>query len=217
MAIEQPVYRVVDQQDNLEIRQYDPYIVAETRVEGAFGDAGNEGFMRLLRYITGANQSRTEIGMTAPVEQRAEGEKIAMTAPVAQVNDGAGHWVSFMMPSQFSLETLPQPTDTRIRLRVVPAQTMAVVRYSGFWSETRYRKEEARLREFMAGRGVAAAGEARFARYNPPFTPPFMRRNEILIPLFAERAAASTRPPSRETPAAPVTRTYALSPSRASG
>lgn len=104
MAIEQPTYRVVEQRDNLEIRQYDPYIVAETRVEGAFDDAGNEGFTRLLRYITGANRSRAEI---------------SMTAPVAQVGDGAGHWVSFMMPSQFTLETLPQPSDARIRLRAV--------------------------------------------------------------------------------------------------
>lgn len=185
MAIEQPTYRVTETQDNLEIRQYDPYVVVETFVEGDFGDAGNEGFRRLFRYISGANQARTEISMTAPVTQAPAGEKVSMTAPVTQVGEAGGHWVSFVVPSKYTLETAPQPTDPNVRLRLVPAQAFAAIRYSGFWSEKRYQSEEGELRAFMRERGLEAAGEPLFARYNPPFMPPFLRRNEILIPLAA--------------------------------
>jgi hypothetical protein len=188
MAIEQPVYRVIDNESDLEIRQYEPYIVAETWVEGEFGKAGNEGFMRLFRYITGSNQGRAKISMTAPVAQQSAGQKIEMTAPVALTGEGRGHWVSFMMPSQFTLATLPRPADERVRLREVPGSVMAVVRYSGFWSEKRYQKEEARLRSFIAERRLVPAGEPQFARYDPPYMPPFMRRNEIMIPLVGEPA-----------------------------
>lgn len=188
MAIEQPKYQVVEQQPDLEIRQYQPYIVAETFVEGAFGDAGNEGFMRLFRYITGANQGRAEISMTAPVGQRT-GEEIAMTAPVSRIGAGGGHWISFVMPARYTMDTLPVPTDDRVRLREVPGQLMAVVRYSGFWGEKRYQKEEARLRGFVRERGLAEAGAPVFARYDPPFMPPFLRRNEIMIPLAGTAGA----------------------------
>lgn len=193
MAIEQPTYRVVDRDGDIEIRQYDGYIVAETFVEGPFDEAGNEGFNRLFRYITGSNQARTEISMTAPVGQTAGGQKIAMTAPVAHVSEAAGHWISFVVPAEFTLDTAPQPTDPRVRLRAVPGQTVAALRYSGFWSEKRYQKEEERLRQVMAERGLVASGEPLFARYNPPFMPPFMRRNEILIPLAADLAAQPAR------------------------
>lgn len=188
MAIEQPTYRVVDRNGDIEIREYDGYIVAETFVEGAFDEAGNEGFRRLFRYITGSNQARAEISMTAPVAQTAAGQKIAMTAPVAQMSEAAGYWVSFVVPAEFTMDTAPQPTDPRVRLRAVPSQTMAALRYSGFWSEQRYQREKQRLRELMAERGLVAVGEPQFARYNPPFMPPFMRRNEILMPLSADLA-----------------------------
>ena len=200
MAIEQPNYRVIDKKDDLEIRQYGAYIVAETFVEGDFGDSGNEGFQRLFRYITGGNQARAEISMTTPVAQRPGGQKIAMTAPVGQVSEGNGHWISFMMPSQFTMATLPQPIDPRVRLREVPGQLMAVLRYSGFWGETRYRKEEARLRELVEKRGLVAAGEAQFARYDPPFMPPFMRRNEIMIPLASLKSAQFRQDASGDVP-----------------
>lgn len=191
MAIEKPDYRIVDEQDNLQIRDYGPYLVAETFVEDEFSDAGNEGFRRLFRYITGANQARAEISMTAPVTQRSEGLKIAMTAPVAQTSAGDGHWISFVVPSSFTIDTVPQPTDPRVRVSEVPAQRMAVLRYSGFWSESRYQKEESRLREFMRQRNLIAGGEPQFARYDPPYMPPFMRRNEIMIPV-AVGASADT-------------------------
>ena len=156
MAIEQPRYRVLEQDGDLEIRQYEPFIVAETFVDGDFGASGNEGFGRLFRYITGSNQAKASISMTAPVQQRAGGQELAMTAPVTQRAAPAGHWVSFMMPSGLDLRTLPQPADARVRLRQVPGQTMAALRYSGFWGEARYRKEEDRLRVSSRTRPVAS-------------------------------------------------------------
>lgn len=191
MAIEEPRYDVVRRDRDVEIRRYQAYMVAETFVSGDFGDAGNEGFRRLFRYITGANTARTEISMTAPVSQQPAGRKIEMTAPVAQSPASGGQWVSFMVPSSYSLATVPQPTDVNVRIREVPAQLVAVVRYSGTWSVKRYQREEQRLREEIASLGFLAAGEPQFARYNPPYMPPFMRRNEILIPLAGE--ARSTR------------------------
>jgi hypothetical protein len=195
VAIEQPQYEVAAVDGDLEIRRYPGYIVAETFVTGDFESAGDEGFGRLFRYITGANRGRSEIGMTAPVGQRpGSGQEISMTAPVAQRSEPSGHWVSFVMPAAFTLETLPVPTDPRVRLREVPAQQYAVLRYSGFWSESRYSKEESRLRAIMNERGLEASGFAQLARYNPPFTPPFMRRNEILIPVAGDVAVTRTTP-----------------------
>jgi hypothetical protein len=196
VAIEQPRYTVVGSEGDLEIRRYDPYLVAETFGSREFGEAGNEGFRRLFRYIAGSNTQRAEISMTAPVAQQrqvpSKGTEIAMTAPVSQVNAGDGHWVSFVVPSSFTIDTVPQPSDPAVRIRQVPAQLVAVIRYSGFWSERRYQREERRLREAMSTAGLVPAGEAQFARYDPPYMPPFMRRNEILIPVAGDVSASST-------------------------
>lgn len=194
MAIEQPRYDVVRSEGDVEIRRYEPYLVAETFVDAAFADAGNEGFRRLFRYISGANTAREEISMTAPVSQQPAGTRIAMTAPVAQSASDGGHWVSFVVPSSFTAATVPQPLDPSVRIREVPAQLVAVLRYAGTWRESRYQEEERRLREQLGALGLAAAGEAQFARYNPPYMPPFMRRNEILIPLAGDRAAIAALP-----------------------
>jgi uncharacterized membrane protein (UPF0136 family) len=181
---------VVAAEGNIEIRRYEPYLLAETFVDGAFESAGNEGFRRLFRYITGANTARSEISMTAPVSQQAAGASIAMTAPVAQTAQGEGFWVAFVVPSSFTTETVPRPTDSRVRIRPVPAQFVAVARYSGFWGEARYLREEEKLRDAITRRGLSADGMPQFARYNPPYMPPFMRRNEILIPLAATTPGA---------------------------
>lgn len=190
MAIEQPRYRLTEQDGDVEIRRYEPYLVAETLVAGTFGEAGNEGFRRLFNYITGANHTQTEISMTAPVaqaagEQAAGGREIAMTAPVGQSAAEAGYWVSFVVPSQFTLASVPRPLDPRVRVREISGQVVAALRYSGFWGEQKYRAKEAELLDYLAARGLTPAGAAQFARYNPPFLPPFMRRNEILVPLVA--------------------------------
>lgn len=186
MAIEEATYTVVDSDNNFEIRDYSPHVLAETVVEGNLEDAGDQAFNRLFRYISGANRSRQKIAMTAPVSQQPKGEKIKMTAPVGQQRAQEGWAVSFMMPSSYTLETLPEPEDPAISLRQVSARQMAAVRYSGFWSEKGYLRNKQELESWIHERGLTIAGDPVWARYNPPFTPWFMRRNEILIPVAAD-------------------------------
>jgi hypothetical protein len=182
MALEEPAHQVIEQDGDFELRQYAAYLVAETRVEASFTEAGNAAFRRLFRYIGGDNAAQEKIAMTAPVTQE-KGEKIAMTVPVTQVADGDSYRVAFIVPSKYTAQTVPVPTDPRVAIREVPAQRVAVWRYSGRWTEERYDEMEGKLRAAMAARGLGAAGPPVLARYNPPFMPWFMRRNEVLIPV----------------------------------
>ncbi|MFW2388450.1 MAG: SOUL family heme-binding protein [Polyangiales bacterium] len=178
---ESPSYEVVERLDGIEIRQYAPYLVAETRVDGGLEDAGNRGFRILAKYIFGDNQGTKKIAMTAPVSQeKAGGSKIAMTAPVTQERVGDEYTVQFMMPSEFSRDDLPQPNDARVTFREVPARTFAAVRYSGTWSKRNYEKHLDALVATLLAQGYEPTGEPIWARYNPPFMPWFLRRNEIL-------------------------------------
>ncbi len=181
--IQEAGYTVERTDGVFQVRRYTPQVVAETVVDGTLEEAGNKAFRPLFNYISGANRSQGKIAMTAPVAQQREGEKIAMTAPVGQ-EALSNHWaVTFMMPTNYTIETLPQPTDDTVRLRAIPARRMAAVQYSGTWSQQRYERNLARLREWMKAQGLAAAGDPVWARYNPPFTPWFLRRNEVLVPL----------------------------------
>jgi len=185
MATEEAPYTVLKTDDIFELREYPPQILAEIIVEGELEDAGNKAFRPLFRYISGDNKSRGKIAMTAPVSQEQKGEKISMTAPVSQ-QSVQGKWaVSFMMPASYTMETLPTPDDPTIRLRQVPARRVAVVRYSGFWSEEKYQFNKDKLQDWIRENRFTVAGEPVWARYNPPFTLWFMRRNEILIPVTA--------------------------------
>lgn len=185
MAIEQPEYRVLESEGDLELREYSPYIVAETLVAADFDQAGNEGFRRLAGYIFGNNRSRQKLEMTAPVAQ-APSEKIAMTAPVNMHRSGSSYRITFMMPSKYRLETLPQPVDPEVRLREIPAHTVAALRYSGRWTQQRYEDHRSQLETWIHKRGWEPAGEPILARYDPPFKPWFLRRNEVLIPVRHE-------------------------------
>jgi hypothetical protein len=182
MAIEEPRFEVLEKDGSYELREYLPYIVAETRVEAGFEDAGSVAFQRLFRYISGNNIAQQKIAMTAPVTQ-SRGEKISMTAPVSQVADGNAYVVAFTLPSNYTLGTAPQPLDPTVRIRAVPAQLIACWRYSGRWTSSNFSEHEALLRERIKARRLSAGGDAVLARYNPPFTPWFMRRNEVLIPV----------------------------------
>ena len=183
MAIEEPDYAILESAKDFELRRYDSYIVAETLVEAAFDDAGNEGFRRLFAYISGQNRKKAAISMTAPVSQKEDYEEIAMTAPVNQQRE-AGKWrVTFMMPSEYTLETLPEPLDDRVELREVEGKLVAALKYSGTWSKKRFEKKKERLESLIQERGLSPVGEPVFARYNPPFMPWFLRRNEVLIPV----------------------------------
>jgi SOUL heme-binding protein len=189
MATEEAPYTVVKASGVFEVRDYEPHILAETLVDGTLEDAGNKAFRRLFNYISGANHSRSSIAMTAPVSQESKGEKIAMTAPVGQQRS-SGKWaVSFMMPASYTLATLPVPDESSITLRQVPAHRVAAVRYSGTWSESNYLDYKERLENWIRENGFEASGEPVWARYNPPFTLWFLRRNEILIPVVARPAS----------------------------
>jgi hypothetical protein len=181
MAIEKRAYEVVERHENLEIRSYPAAIVAEVRMEGPFETVGNEAFRILVSYISGNNQSRESIAMTAAVSQQQTGRKIAMTAPVSQQYDEGRYRITFTMPSEFTLETLPVPLDKRIQLREEPAGRFAAVRYSGFWSRKNYDSHLQVLRGWTRSRQLRTAGEPLWARYDPPFMPWFFRRNEILL------------------------------------
>jgi len=183
MAIEEAKYEVIKKDNNFEIRDYETHIIAETVVEGNLEDAGNKAFKKLLGYISGDNRSRDKVAMTAPVSQQPKGEKIKMTAPVAQQRDKESWVVSFMMPGSYTIETLPEPEDPKVTLRQVPARRMAAVRYSGFWSEKGYLRHKAELESWIHRMGLTIVGDPIWARYNPPFMPWFLRRNEILIPI----------------------------------
>lgn len=191
MAYESPRYEVVENLGDVEIRQYEAYWVAETRVEGTLENAGNEGFRVLAKYIFGANQGDRKIAMTAPVTQeKTEGTKISMTAPVTQERTGGQFTIRFMMPSKYSGETLPEPNDPRIRIEEVPARRMAAIRYSGRWTRENYDEHLAQLQQTLRAHGYEAIGEPIWARYNPPFMPWFLRRNEILTSFRSAEGAA---------------------------
>jgi hypothetical protein len=198
MATEELKFALMEKQGKFEIRQYAPYIVAETTVSGRFEWAGNAAFRRLAGYIFGNNRRRDSIAMTAPVVQEPASEKIAMTAPVLQESDSqeiamtapvtqkssGDDWViTFVMPSQYTMDTLPEPLDPDVRLRERPGQLMAAVTYSGTWRKSSYEKKRKQLEAFVEKQGYVAVGPSVFARYNSPATLPFRRRNEVLIPI----------------------------------
>lgn len=183
MAIEEAKYEVVNKYQNIEIRNYASHIVAETTVEGSLKEAGNEAFNILFNYISGGNRSQKKVDMTAPVSQQADGEKIEMTAPVGQQPAGEKWIVSFMMPASYTVETLPEPESPEVTLRQVPKRQMAAIRYSGFWSEDGYLTNKLKLETWIRENGLKIVGDPVWARYNPPFTPWFLRRNEVLIPV----------------------------------
>jgi hypothetical protein len=141
----------------------------------------------LFDYISGNNEQQEKIKMTAPVNQKpsqAKGEKISMTAPVSQkTGDNGKFTISFVVPSKYTLETVPQPKDPRVGIRKIPAKTMAAIKYSGNWSEKKYRAKENLLIEELRGKNIIILNNPVFARYNPPFWPTFLRRNEILIEI----------------------------------
>lgn len=186
MATEEAKFTVVKKEATFELRDYATHILAETVVEGSLEDASNKAFRKLFRYISGNNQSRDKVAMTAPVSQLPSPEKIAMTAPVGQRSIGDKWAVSFMMPASYSMATVPKPNDASVVLREVPARRIAAVRYSGLWSEKSYEQHRQELEAWIKRNNLVIVGEPSWARYDPPVMPWFMRRNEILIPVSAK-------------------------------
>lgn len=183
MATEEPSYSALEIEGDFELREYSSYIVAETYLAGDFEEVGSEGFRRLADYIGGKNKKKAAISMTAPVNQSSESEKIEMTAPVSQEQKNHQWRITFMMPSSYTIDTLPLPDDDRISLREEKPKIVAVIRYSGTWGKKRYEDHQMKLMNWITRKGWKTIGEPIWARYDPPFMPWFLRRNEILIPV----------------------------------
>ena len=192
--IEEPPYKVIKQDGNFELREYAPMIIAEASVSGSLDEASSRGFRVIADYIFGNNiakgaSSTEKIAMTAPVTMTAAGqanEKIAMTAPVTMSSGDAAPntWrMHFVMPSKYTMASLPTPKNPDVKLREVAAQRVAVNRFSGFSGEKKVAEKTAQLNDWMARSSLSQSGKAQLARYNMPLTPPPFRRNEILIPV----------------------------------
>lgn len=177
----EPIYRLEQHTGAYDIRVYEPYLVAEVIVRGPAESASSDGFRLLAAYIFGANRGDHKLEMTTPVTQTPV--TLPMTAPVTQSPAVGGFLVRFVMPAGYTLATLPVPNDQRVKLREVPPQRMAVRRYSGRWTEENYAQHLAELRASLAAAGRSAHGEPILARYNAPYVLPFLRRNEVWLPL----------------------------------
>ncbi|MET4430753.1 heme-binding protein [Mycolicibacterium sp. 624] len=189
IGTEEPSHTSEPLADNVELRRYGPRIAAETIVAADEDAARSEGFRRLAGYIFGRNHGSDAIAMTAPVGQSKAGQSIAMTAPVAQStqpSDGDTGWViRFFMPSKWTMQTLPVPDDDRVRLIEVPAETFVVLTFTGDRGPDALKARTAELRESLRAYGIEATGDPTAWFYDPPWTLPFRRRNEIAIPVSA--------------------------------
>ena len=182
-AIEEPAYAVERTIGAVEVRNYAPYVVAEVVLPGSANDAGNDAFRILAGYIFGKNKGDRTLAMTAPVTQAAAPVKLDMTAPVTQTATPGGWIVQFVLPRGLTRATAPEPLDDRVMLRDVPSERVAVIRYSGTWSQSNFDEHLAVLRETLRSAELTGSGEPLLARYDPPFMPWFLRRNEIWLTL----------------------------------
>jgi len=180
--VETPDYTVVASDGSIEIRDYPPLVVAQVRRDGDRGTAVNKGFGPLSDYIFAKDRAGDSISMTAPVTQQ-PGEEIAMTAPVTQTPKG-GEWViRFIMPAKYQLEDLPKSASGDVTLTRIPAERRAAIRFSGSWDDELFARKTEELRNWLAGRGVEPLGPPTYAYYNDPFTPGFLRRNEVMFAI----------------------------------
>ena len=180
--VEKPDYKVIQSEQNIEIRQYEPMIIAEVEVDGKREDAIGDGFRLLADYIFGNNTVQQVISMTAPVQQK-ENQKIAMTAPVQQQSTGKSWRMSFVMPSKYSMDSLPVPNNNRVRLKEILTKKFVVIEFSGTNSNENVTKHENQLMNYIEANQINIIGSPKYAFYNAPWTLPFLRRNEVMIEI----------------------------------
>ena len=180
--VEKPDYKVIQSEQNIEIRQYEPMIIAEVEVDGKREDAIRDGFRLLADYIFGNNTVQQVISMTAPVQQK-ENQKIAMTAPVQQQSMGKSWRMSFVMPSKYSMDSLPVPNNNRVRLKEILTKKFVVIEFSGTNSNENVTKHENQLMNYIEANQINIIGSPKYAFYNAPWTLPFLRRNEVMIEI----------------------------------
>jgi hypothetical protein len=187
MATEEPKYSVLEKEPPFEVRSYAPMIVAEVQVDGDLDEASGQGFRLIAAYIFGQNQVSEKIAMTAPVnveEKVPQTAKIAMTVPVGIESKAGGKWtVSFVMPAEYIMESIPKPINSQVQLRQIPAVKKAVISFTGFYNAQKVADKTLELEQWMKARNLHPSGAPNFARYNPPWTLPFLRRNEVMINL----------------------------------
>ncbi len=181
--VREPSFSVLKSEGDFEIRRYEPMVLAETVVEGDYRSTSGKAFGRLSGYIFGKNRSKRSIEMTAPVLQEKKGEKIAMTAPVIQEKEGDAWSMAFVLPEGYTVRNAPEPLDSEILLRQVPGAKVAVIVFSGLHSEKNIDRHTEKLQAWLEGQGYAPASSPRAASYDPPWTIPFLRRNEIHIDI----------------------------------
>jgi len=181
--VEQAQYTVVETKNSIEIRDYAPKIIAQADVSGERKEAISDGFRIIADYIFGNNISSQKVAMTAPVMQQQQSEKIAMTAPVMQAG-GDNQWqVAFVMPDEYTMGTLPKPNNEHVKLIEVPAKRFAVIRFKGLAGEESLNVHSEKLGAYIKGHNLNAISAPIYAFYNPPWTLPFMRRNEVMIEI----------------------------------
>jgi hypothetical protein len=183
---ETPKYQVLTSEGDKEIRSYSKYVIAKTTVQGDYKETQGEAFRRLAGYIFGKNEKRQKLSMTAPVgqEKQTTNQKLAMTAPVAQSQSEEGWVMTFMMPSEFELSELPIPTDTRVSLEEIPPRILGTLRFSGLRDEAHNQEKAKELKSWLANnKQYEISSEPIFAGYDPPWTLPFFRRNEVMFEL----------------------------------
>lgn len=183
--VETPEYAVVVMDGDIEIRDYPPLVVAQVRREGDRSTAVNKAFGPLADYIFAKNREGDSISMTAPVTQQ-PAEKIAMTAPVTQTPDSGEWMIRFIMPAKYALGDLPKPASEDVTLTRIPAERRAAIRFSGSWDDELFARKTKELRDWLASRGVEPLGPPTYAYYNDPFTPGFLRRNEVMFDIPPE-------------------------------
>lgn len=181
--IHMPSYTIIEKKPDYEIRQYESFIVAETKQPGRQSESMSRGFNELFRYISGDNVSQSKIKMTAPVlrSSEEEGRKIPMTAPVLKQGREESGTIAFVMPPGSILDELPRPKSPAVTLRIVPRHKVAVFTFSGYATDEAITEKTARLLNALQRDGMPARSAPRIALYNPPWTPPFMRRNEVMV------------------------------------
>jgi hypothetical protein len=185
MAIEEPKFTLLEKEQSFELRQYEPKLIAEVFVEGDMSEASSKGFKLIADFIFGNNTTQfgksEKISMTAPVAVKPSTEKISMTAPVGLQKSNNRWRVYFVMPSQYTLQTLPKPNNSQVSIKLVPAQKFAVVRFSGLVDEEKMTIKQSELNQWTKRKNLKALSSPELARYNPPWTLPFLRRNELLV------------------------------------
>ena len=186
MATEEPDFNLILKKDNFEIREYEPKILAQVEVVGDFDDASKKGFRLLADYIFGNNVSddgSSKIDMTAPVVLEPKSKVIDMTAPFIKEGNGREWLISFVMPKEFSIKNLPKPNNKEIKIIKLPKEKYAVIIFSGLIRESNYKEQEKLLKNFINAKKLTTVGQLQIARYNPPWTLPFFRRNELMIKI----------------------------------